>query len=109
MSRLVLKPKLVLSAVDPGSGYDVTYDSSSRILKIGCQEHLLVEWKRNSKQIIADALGVEACGTPGCRTCRHYRVQMTTYPRRLAKLIKNIERAEAGLRRGLRAQTKARD
>jgi hypothetical protein len=116
MSRLVLKPTLELRGVDPSTEYNVEYSGDTGILTIGCQEYTLREWKRRGVEIIAKQKAGPA-SVPGCECTSCCQLRKTEVRRRAAavrkylprlnKLIQHIEKAEAALKKSLRAQTKA--
>jgi hypothetical protein len=116
VSRLVLKPALVLEGDDPATGYRVRYTSSSGTLEIGCQSYPLRQWKRRGAATIRERLvGTSgACANPRCTICAglrgNNRRERTEAVRkhlpRLQRLIATIEQAEAALKKSLRAQTK---
>lgn len=113
MSRLILKPTLVLDGDDPATGYGVRYNSDSGLLEIGCEAHTLREWKRDGAEIITDSSRREAaavCKNPSCLICRGRREAVLRKSARnyvrLQKLIDRIEAAESALEKSLRSQTK---
>jgi hypothetical protein len=118
VSRLVLKPALVLSGRDPATDYDVEYSSENGELTIGCQTHSLKNWKRRGAAIIVEAKGEGLpCDCGFCKADDYYAKQLAATNRynaarvreflpRLEKLIATIEQAESALKKSLRAQTK---
>lgn len=115
MSRLILKPTLKLEGIDPSTNYEVVYDGETKQLGIGCQSFSLAEWKSAGADVIARQFArAEGCNNVECNICKALRpgnerrraAAVRKYQPRLTRLIEHIERAEAALKKSLRAQTK---